>query len=291
MSEPAYVFELSAQSFPKSALQNSFQLPVLVEFMGVWSGPCVGMADRLAQLANEFAGRFIFARVDIDEQPSLREQYQIENVPTLVVLRNGEETRREVGELDEPALRALLKDLGIFRTSDQQREQARQLHMAGDTQAAILLLTEAIKSDPSNTRIALDMVQIFLDMGELQQAEGLFQRLPESTRHSPTGQSLVAQLKFATLAAATDGIEALQRRIDANPDDHDAQFDLAICRVANHHIDAAMEHLFRVQETQPNFREGAAREMIGLLSNMLLESNPDAANAYRRRLANLVANG
>lgn len=291
MPKTGYVFELSAQSFPQSALQNSFQLPVLVEFMGIWSGPCISMADRLAQLANEFASRFVFAKVDIEEQPALREQYRIENVPTLVVLRNGEEIRREVGELDEPELRSILKDLDIFRTSDQQREQARKLHMDGDTQAAILLLTEAIKSDPSNIRIALDMVQIFLDMGELQQAEGLFQRLPEATRQSPHGQSLLAQIKFASLAAATDGIDTLRQRIDTDPDDHNAHFDLAICLVALHDIDAAMEHLFVVQEKQPTFREGAAREMIGLLSNMLINSNPDAANAYRRRLANLVAKG
>jgi putative thioredoxin len=41
---------------------------VLVEFMGIWSEPCVVMADVLADLAKEFAGQFVFAKVDIDEQ-------------------------------------------------------------------------------------------------------------------------------------------------------------------------------------------------------------------------------
>jgi len=289
MPDQAYIFELSASSFPQSALQNSFQIPVLVEFMGVWSGPCIAMADILAGLANEFAGQFIFAKVDIDEQQQLREQYSIENVPTLIVLRNGEETRREVGEMQEPELRALLRELGIYRESDDLREQARERHMQGDTQQAILLLTRAIQSDPSNTRVALDMVQIFLDIGELAQAQGLFERLPERDRHSDIGQALFTQLKFTELAVNTPGIEALQQRIAGNADDHAARFDLAVCLVAQHDIDAAMEQLFHIQQHEAGFREGAAREMIGLLCNLLNGSNPGAASAYRRRLANLLA--
>lgn len=289
MPKQAYIFELSASGFAESALKNSFQIPVLVEFMGVWSGPCILMADRLTALANEFAGDFIFAKVDIDEQQALREQYRIENVPTLVVLRNGEEVRREVGEMQEAELRALLKEFGIFRASDAQREQARALHMTGDTQGAIVLLTQAIQADPSNTRIALDMVQIFLDVGEREQAQSLFNRLPERDRDSETGKSLIAQIRFADLAARTDGVEALQARLDANGQDNEARFDLAVCLVANHAADQAMEHLFQIQRAEPDFRDGAAREMIGLLSTMLVGSNPEAANAYRRRLANMLS--
>ncbi len=291
MSQQAYIFELSAESFPQSALQNSFQIPVLVEFMGVWSGPCIQMSDLLSALANEFAGRFIFAKVDVDEQQALRQQYKIENAPTLVVLRNGEEVRREVGELKEPELRQLLREYGIFRQSDELREQAREKHLAGDTQSAILLLTQAIQSDPSNTRVAMDMVQIFLDMGELEQAEGLFSRLPDRERDSDVGKSLNSQLHFARLAAETDGIEALRQRIADDADDNDARFGLALCLVAGHLVDQAMEQLFRIVEMDAGFRDGAAREMIGLLSNMLAVNDPEAGNGYRRRLANMLTDG
>ena len=51
--------------------------------------------------------------------------------------------------------------------------------MTGNTQQAILLLTQAIQSDPSNLRVALDMVQIFLDIEEWEQAKSLFARLPD----------------------------------------------------------------------------------------------------------------
>jgi putative thioredoxin len=247
------------------------------------------LADRLAGLATEFAGRFVFAKVDVDEQPGLREQYKIHNIPTLLVFRDGELVRTETGELDEAELRALLKDFGVFRVSDELREQARARHIEGDTHNAILLLTEAIKQDPANTRVVMDMVQVFLDIGEREQAGGLFGRLPERERNSEMGKALSGQLLFAELAAKTDGIDALTRRLASSPDDHGARFDLAICEVARHQYPAAMEHLFQILEWQPGFRDGAAREMIATLANMLSPNAPELAQEYRRRLSNLLA--
>jgi putative thioredoxin len=289
MSEPVYIFELSESTFESSALQNSHQIPVLALFMGVWSGPCIATSDRIADLAQEFAGKFIFAKIDIDEQQGLRNRYNIENVPTLVVLHNGEEVHREVGELQIADLRALLKQYNIYRESDDLREQARAEHMTGNTQQAILLLTQAIQSDPSNVRVALDMVQIFLDIEEWGQAKGLFARLPDKVKQDGLGQSIVNQLRFVDLAEKTAGIESLRQQVISEPDNWQVHFDLALCLLARLNSDEAVEHLFTIQEKAPDFLDGAARELIGLLANMWSEGSPDAAKQLRQRLANITA--
>jgi len=289
MTEQAYVFELTEQSFGTSAVLNSHKIPVLVEFMGVWSGPCVVMADRLTALATEFAGQFIFAKVDIEEQPGLKEQYKIENVPTLLLFKDGEVIRTEMGELQDAELRALLKDYGIFRESDEMRGQAREKHMAGNTQAAIMLLTEAIKKDPANIRIALDMVQIFIDLGDLDQARGLFARLPEGVRESEIGKALSGQVRMLDLASKTAGIEVLKGQIAQDNGNHDARFDLAICLVAQHDYQQAMDNLLIIMEQSPDYKEGAARELIATLVNTLTPNAPELAVEYRRKLANMVA--
>jgi putative thioredoxin len=289
LPEQANILELSEQSFGASAVLNSHKLPVLVEFMGVWSRPCIAMADRLVALAREFAGQFIFAKVDVDEQQALREQYQIAHVPTLLVFRDGGLVRTEVGELGEDELRALLREFGVFRESDELCEQARARHIEGDSHNALLLLTEAIQKDPGNTRVALDRVQILLDIGELAQAKELFGRLPEATRQSSMGKAVGGHLLFSELAANTEGIAALNTRLAADTEDHAARFDLAICEVARHEYPTAMEHLFQILEWQPDFRDGAAREMIVTLADMLSPNMPEMASEYRQRLANLLA--
>lgn len=287
--QQVYIFEVSEQSFPESVMQNSFTLPVLVEFMGMWSEPCVVMADKLAGLAVEFAGQFVFAKVDVDEQQALAKQYSVENIPTLLVFKNGEVVRTEVGQHAEDEFRALLKDFSIFHESDELREQARRQHLSGDTPAAILLLTDAIKKDPGNIRVVLDMVQIFIDMAELEQARHLFNQLPEKHQQSDMGKALSGQLLFLDLANKTQGLEQLSQTILIDPDNSDVRFDLSICQVARHDYHAALENLLHIQNNDQAYKEGAAREMMVTIINMLLPSQPELAQEYRRRLSNILA--
>ena len=82
--------------------------------MAIWSEPCAMMDDLFSGLAKEFAGDFIFAKIDTDEQEALRDQYAIKNLPTLMVFKDGEPIRTEEGQLQEVEARALLKDYGVF---------------------------------------------------------------------------------------------------------------------------------------------------------------------------------
>lgn len=280
----AFIFEVSNKNFNSTVVLNSYKLPVIVEFMGVWSGPCIQTEALLTKLATELKGQFIFAKVDIDEQPELKDTYAVKNVPTLKVFKEGKVVRTEEGLLKEEELRELLKSYGVYRQSDESREQARIKHMQGDTIEAITLLTTAIQQDPTNTRLAMDMVQIFLDINELEQAKDLFNRLPDNDKNSDMGKSLLGQLTFKNLAAKTDGKENLQLRVAENTNDHDAAFDLAICLIAEHDYKKALDSLFDIFDKMPEYKEGAAKEMIINLSNMLAANEPELSQEIRRRL-------
>ena len=161
--------------------------------------------------------------------------------------------------------------------------------MAGDTQSAIMLLTQAISIDPSNIRVALDMVQIFLDINEVEQAQALFDKLPEAAKKKDMGLSIFSQLNFIRLAQNTAGINTLRSQVLSSPNDYQVRFDLAVCLFAQHDTEAGMDELFFIQENKPDFKEGAAREMIGMICNMLANTNPEESGVYRRRLSNLVS--
>ena len=113
MGQDAYIFEVTENSFPSTVIENSHKVPVIVEFMAVWSEPCIVVETIFSNLAKEFAEQFIFAKVDIDEQPELRKQYKIENIPTVIVIKNGEVARVDMGQINEDEARAILKETGI----------------------------------------------------------------------------------------------------------------------------------------------------------------------------------
>ncbi|MFU8839079.1 MAG: tetratricopeptide repeat protein [Thiohalomonadaceae bacterium] len=289
MDQDVLIFEVSENNFPTLVLGNSHKLPVLACFLNVSSGPCAAQEMTLDKLAREFAGRFIFAKIDVAEQASLRQQYHIEQVPTMLVFQGGKVSRVEMGQLQEDEARSLLAELGIFHPSDRMREQAREKHLSGDTQGAILLLTEAIRQHPGNLRVALDMVQIFIDIADLDNARSLFMRLPTAVQESEAGLSLKGQMTVAGFAAGTDGLAVLQQRVTDNQDDHQARFELAVCLLAQHDSQGAMDALLQIIAKAPEFKEGAARELLIGVINTIKPNNPQLASDYQRQLGRLLA--
>jgi len=288
MNDKALIFEVNEKNFPEVVEKNSFQIPVVVEFMAVWSEPCFVLEALLSGLAQEFAGQFIFAKVDIDEQQELRKQYQVSNIPTVLVFKDGKVVRTEEGQLQEIEARGILHEVGIYHESDVKRVEAREKHLAGDTSGAILLLTQAIKEHPGNVRVVMDMVQIFIDIEDYESAQGLFARLPEKNKSDNTGKVLSGQLNILKLAAKTEGIAPLRARIEKDEKDFDAWFDLAICLVAKNQYEEAFECLFKIQTELPSYKEGAARELIITLIKTITPSHPQEAQAYQKRLGNLI---
>ncbi len=289
MSKQAFIFEVSDRSFEKYVIGNSDKAPVFVAFISVWSEPCILLTDMFADLAKEFAEEFVFAKVDVEENSQLKQQYHVENVPTVKVFVDGLVVATEEGKLSEQEARALLKTLGIVNNTEEKRLQARELHMQGKTQDAIMLLTLAIQQDSSNTKVAMDMVQIFIDIDEIEQARSLFNRLPEKDKSSETGLSLSGQLWIIDEAGKTAGLQALKEAILKDPDDYDARFDAAICEIAEHNYQQALDYLFYIQQNKADYKEGAAREMIITIVNTIAPNNPEMAQQYRAQLAGLLA--
>ncbi len=289
MSKEALIFEVSDSSFDKYIIGNSSKVPVFVTFISVWSEHCIQMTDMFAALATEFAEEFIFAKVDIEENNQLKEQYSIKNIPTLKIFVDGKLVLSEEGRLTEDEARVLLKSFDIVNHIEETRIQARQLHMKGETLQAITLLTKAAQEDSSNTKIAMDMVQIFIDMEEIEQAKGLFNRLPDTDKNSETGLSLTGQLWVIEEAGKTAGLQALKEVLQTNPDDYNAHFDSAICEIAQHNTQQALNHLFYIQQHHAKFKDGAAKEMIVNIINTIATNSPEMAQQYRSQLAGMLA--
>lgn len=290
MSKDVYIFEATEKNFDQVVIQNSHKLPVVTLFMAVWSEPCFVLAEIFSKLAKEFAGEFIFAKVDIDEQQTLSEKFKIENVPSILLIQNGNPTMTSEGLLSEDEARILLKGVQVFNVADEMRLQAREKHLAGDTEAAILLLSKAVQEEPSNTNVALDMVQIFIDIKEIEQANNLFNKLPATAKDSDMGKSITGQLLFINLAAEKQDVETLVSLIESDENNLQARFDLAICLTAKYEYEQAVEQLLIIHQQDGEFQDGAAKELAITVIGMLKATQPDIAHRVQTKLSNLLIN-
>ena len=97
------------QTFAREVLQAN--QPVLVDFWAPWCGPCRMIAPALEKIASDYAGRVRVAKLNVDENPRTQAQYQVQGIPTLLLVKNGRVMDRIVGALPEPQLRAQVERL------------------------------------------------------------------------------------------------------------------------------------------------------------------------------------
>jgi thioredoxin 2 len=93
-----------------AAVAERASIPALVDFWATWCGPCRMVSPALEQLATERAGVIKLVKVDVDRAPALGQRFQIQAVPTLLVLRGGEVAARQAGAAPVPVLRRWLDD-------------------------------------------------------------------------------------------------------------------------------------------------------------------------------------
>lgn len=282
-------FEVSQSNFNSVVLMNSYKIPVVTLFMSPSDVNCIELESMLSGYASEFAGQFLLARVDIDMEPGLKEQYQISNVPTIKIFRDTEMVHQEIGIVEANEFAAILKSFGVFRVGDSLREEASVLNASGDTSGAIQKLTEAIQKDPGNIRVALDMTQLLLDIDVVDEAVKLFNRLPDKAKNSDQGKLIIGQVTFKNMAMKTPGKDALLNLIKVDDADIDSKFYLAICYVAERKYEQALENAFAVLTVDAGYKDGAVQEIIVTIIDMLDLFDAEAAKKARRTLANIVS--
>lgn len=105
------ILTVTQSNFESSVLKSSKL--VVVDFWAPWCGPCKQLTPILETLATELAGKVVIAKVNVDDEPGLAEQYNVRGIPTLLFFHAGEVVSVKVGLLSADQLRTLIKELSV----------------------------------------------------------------------------------------------------------------------------------------------------------------------------------
>ena len=286
MSDSPYVFEVNSDNFSELVIQNSYRVPVLVDFWADWCAPCRVLMPVLAKIASEFHGLLLVAKVNTEAQREIATQYQIRSLPTVKLFRNGEVMDEFMGALPENAIRDFI-DRYVERESDKLRLQAIASHQAGDSENAVTVLRRAISEDPNNYRLHHDLIQIFLDTNRVLEAQETLQALPANQRLSPEFAEMGNRLQFAVIADGAPSIRELEQALEADPANSEARYQLSAVHVLAGDFEAALEQLIYIMRSDRAFRDDAARKgMIAVFD--LLGGHGPLVSRYRALMSSAL---
>jgi putative thioredoxin len=250
----ALSFDVTDADFESAVLQRSLQVPVLVDCWAPWCGPCKQLKPLLEKLAKAYEGRFVLAKLNTDENPQIAGMMGLRSIPHVMLFKGGQPVDQFTGALPESQIRAFL-----------------DAHVESPSLTAQLVRDAA--EEPDHAR-AVEL---------LEKAQALDPQEPAITKALEERQAaLKAQQDFEALKPAGDPA-ALRARIESNPKDHAARFDLAAILAHEGDFAAAFEQLLEVVLRDKAEQREAARvrmvEWFGLCTDAAV------VDRARRRLS------
>ncbi len=284
MADSPFIIDVTRDNYAE-LMEASFRVPVLIDYWASWCQPCLMLMPILAKLAEEYEGKFILGKLNTEEEQELAAQFGIRSIPTVKLFRNGGPVDEFMGALPEGAVREFL-DRHVGRESDAQVLEAHARLNAGDAEGAVEVLKAAREGDADNPRIAVALAEAQAAAGDTDAAEATLDGLPINDQESPEVARLRTHLFFQSEVAGAPAMSELEAKHEAEPNDSEVQFLLALRKVVDQDYEAAMDLLLELMKRDRKYGDDAGRKALVQVFDLL--GNDPRVHDYRRRMASLL---
>ena len=285
------VKDTTTAGFPADVIQESRKQPVLVDFWAPWCGPCKQLQPALEKVVAAAGGRVKLVKMNIDEHPAIAGQLGIQSIPAVIAFKNGQPVDGFMGAVPESQIRAFIDKLvgpgGATPGVSELIAAAKQARDAGDLQTAVELYDEALQEAPDTIDAIAGLADLLFEAGDVEGANEVLARTPADKESAAPIAALRAKMALAEQAAGLGDPAALERRLAADPGDHQARFDLAMIHNALGRRDDAANGLLSIVKTDRTWNEDGARAQLLKLFEAWGMTDPATLSA-RRRLSSLL---
>jgi len=280
-----HAFDVDASNFQQIVIEGSRSVPVVVDFWAEWCGPCKVLKPLLEKLAEEYAGKFILAKIDSDKNQALAAQFAVRGIPSVKAIYNGEIIDEFSGALPEGEVRKFL-DRILPSPAEALRTEAAALRAASDLEGAMAALGQASQLDPQNEQVRIDAAEVLIDQGQVDEARQLLQSLSPTTLMDDRPRQLLAKVSFTGSGASAEEETRLREAVATNPADLESWLALANLLVGSGRPAEGMDALLEIVSRDKDWNEQAGRKTLLAVFDML--AGDPLVSQYRRKLASAL---
>lgn len=279
------VVDIDQNNAQQYLIDESFNRPVVVDFWADWCAPCKQLMPLLEKLADEYAGAFLLAKINADEQQGISQQLGVRSLPTVMVFKDGQPVDGFAGAQPETAVREMLQK-HLPSPWDAKIAEATELLDQGDTSGALALLRSAWEESNKLLEITLAYAGALVEGNRLDEAEEVLKEVRLVDRDA-LHEQLMAQIELKREAGKSPEIEALESELVSEESNHSVRVKLAVQLTTGAHYRDALEHLLVVLRADRDWNNGEAKRLYLDTIASIGKGDPLAAE-YQRKLFSIL---